>query len=152
MNAYKDMLDNVVSPITCVSMNHQNQLEQMANGAMFATSRSCSHNGPTDPRNKPQRSQRESETQGAKDLAALRNPRPTVRDLWADRPHGYGGPSASYDGLSIKHSRTSSTAPSITDLPRWARGPSTPSQTVRHSSMDRPRISCNKNPPTKWIE
>jgi hypothetical protein len=35
-NAYKDMLDNVVSPITCVSMNHQNQLEQMANGAMFA--------------------------------------------------------------------------------------------------------------------
>jgi hypothetical protein len=37
MNAYKDMLDNVVSPITCVSMNHQNQLEQMANGAMFAS-------------------------------------------------------------------------------------------------------------------
>jgi hypothetical protein len=36
-NAYKDMLDNVVSPITCVSMNKQNQLEQMANGAMFAT-------------------------------------------------------------------------------------------------------------------
>jgi hypothetical protein len=36
-NAYKDMLDNVVSPITCVSMNHQNQLKQMANGAMFAT-------------------------------------------------------------------------------------------------------------------
>jgi hypothetical protein len=35
-NAYKDMLDNVVSPITYVSMNHQNQLEQMANGAMFA--------------------------------------------------------------------------------------------------------------------
>jgi hypothetical protein len=36
-NAYKDMLDNVVSLIACVSMNHQNQLEQMANGAMFAT-------------------------------------------------------------------------------------------------------------------
>jgi hypothetical protein len=36
-NAYKDMLDNVVCPISCVSMNHQNQLEQMANGAMFAT-------------------------------------------------------------------------------------------------------------------
>jgi hypothetical protein len=47
-NAYKDMLDNVVSPITCVSMNHQNQLEQMANGAMFATllePLSC-HNAP----------------------------------------------------------------------------------------------------------
>jgi hypothetical protein len=38
MNAYKDKLDNVISPITCVSMNHQNQLEQMANGAMFSTS------------------------------------------------------------------------------------------------------------------
>jgi hypothetical protein len=36
-NAYKDMLDKVVSPIACVNMNHQNQLEQMANGAMFAT-------------------------------------------------------------------------------------------------------------------
>jgi hypothetical protein len=36
-NAYKDMLDNVVSPIACVSMNHKNQLEQMANGAMFTT-------------------------------------------------------------------------------------------------------------------
>jgi hypothetical protein len=35
-NAYKDMLDNVISPITCVSMNHQNQLEQMANEAMFS--------------------------------------------------------------------------------------------------------------------
>jgi hypothetical protein len=31
------MLDNVVSPIACVDMNHQNQLEQMANGVMFAT-------------------------------------------------------------------------------------------------------------------
>jgi hypothetical protein len=36
-NAYKDMLHNVISPIACVSMNNQNQLEQMANGAMFAT-------------------------------------------------------------------------------------------------------------------
>jgi hypothetical protein len=36
-NAYKDMLDNVVSPIAGVSMNHQNQLEQMANEAKFAT-------------------------------------------------------------------------------------------------------------------
>jgi hypothetical protein len=32
-NAYTNMLDNMVSPITCVSMNHQNQLEQMANEA-----------------------------------------------------------------------------------------------------------------------
>jgi hypothetical protein len=39
-NAYKDMLDNVISPITCVSMNHQNQLKQITNGAIFATNRS----------------------------------------------------------------------------------------------------------------
>jgi hypothetical protein len=39
--ASKDMLDNVVNTITCVIMNHQNQLEQMANGAMFVTSASC---------------------------------------------------------------------------------------------------------------
>jgi hypothetical protein len=31
------MLHNVVSLIACVSMNHQNQLEQMENGAIFAT-------------------------------------------------------------------------------------------------------------------
>jgi hypothetical protein len=36
-NDYKDILDKVVSLISCVSMNHQNQLEQMANGAMFTT-------------------------------------------------------------------------------------------------------------------
>jgi hypothetical protein len=36
-NAYKVMLDNTVSLIVCVRMNHQNQLEQMANGTIFAT-------------------------------------------------------------------------------------------------------------------
>jgi hypothetical protein len=34
-NAYKNMVDNVVSPITCIIMNHKNQLKQMANVAMF---------------------------------------------------------------------------------------------------------------------
>jgi hypothetical protein len=42
-NAYKDMLDNVISPIACVDMNHQNQLEQMANGAMFAAMDACKY-------------------------------------------------------------------------------------------------------------
>jgi hypothetical protein len=40
-NAYKDMLDKVVSHIACVNMKHQNQLEQMANEAMFATETSA---------------------------------------------------------------------------------------------------------------
>jgi hypothetical protein len=37
---YKDMLDNLVSLIGCVSINHQIQLKQMANGAMFAAASS----------------------------------------------------------------------------------------------------------------
>jgi hypothetical protein len=36
-NPYKDMLENVISPIACVSMNRQNKLKQMANETMFAT-------------------------------------------------------------------------------------------------------------------
>jgi hypothetical protein len=36
-NAYKDTLDKLVSLIACVNMNHKNQLEQMANEAMFDT-------------------------------------------------------------------------------------------------------------------
>jgi hypothetical protein len=45
----------------------------------------------------PKRSRSKSETQEAKDLATLQRTRRTVRDLQADRPRGYGGPSASYD-------------------------------------------------------
>jgi hypothetical protein len=40
---YKDMLDHLFSPIACVGMNHQNQLKQMENGAMFATGRCWDH-------------------------------------------------------------------------------------------------------------
>jgi hypothetical protein len=69
----------------------------------------------------------------------------TVRKHRADRPWGLGG-------LSENNPRTSSTAPSITDYPRWARRLSAPSRTVRHSSTDCPQTSCNKNPSTKWIE
>jgi hypothetical protein len=36
-NDYKDMLNKVVSPIAFVNMNHQNQHEEMAKEAMFAT-------------------------------------------------------------------------------------------------------------------
>jgi hypothetical protein len=37
MGHRKDILENVVSHIACVSMDHQNRLEQIANEAMFAT-------------------------------------------------------------------------------------------------------------------
>jgi hypothetical protein len=66
----------------------------------------------------PKRSQSESETQEAKDLAAVRNTRRTVRKHRVDRPCGLGGPSE----IS---SQTTSTAPSIT--------------IVRGDTADRPR-------------
>jgi hypothetical protein len=56
--------------------------------------RSYSHNGPTNPRNKPQTIPNESETQEAKDLAALRMPRRTVRNDLADNPRWTGGRSS----------------------------------------------------------
>jgi hypothetical protein len=53
--------------------------------------RSRSHNRPTNPRNKHKRSRSESETQEAKNLAALRSTRRTIRKHRADRPRGLGG-------------------------------------------------------------
>jgi hypothetical protein len=100
----------------------------------------------------PKQPQSESTNQEAKDLAALQYTRQTIRGLQADRPRGYGGPYASCDGLSKKRSPITSTAPSITDCPRWANGPSAPPRTVRHSSTDRLQTSCHKNPPTKRIK
>jgi hypothetical protein len=107
--------------------------------------RSRSHNGPTNPRNKPQTIPKWKHNSRSKGLSCPAKP-------LADSPRGYGGPSASCGGLSKKRSRTSSTTPSIMDRLCWPRGPSVPPRTVRHSSTDRPRTSCNKNPPTKWIE
>jgi hypothetical protein len=115
-------------------------------------SSSRSHNGPTNPRNNPKQSRSESTNQEAKDLTVLQYTRRTVRGLRADPPRGYGRPFAGCGGLSKKWSPTTSTAPSITDRPRWARGPSAPSRTIRHFSTDRPRTPCNKNPRTQWIE
>jgi hypothetical protein len=86
--------------------------------------RSRSHNGPPTLGTNPKQYQNESETQGAKNLAALRNPRRTVRDLRAERPCGYDRPFASYGGPSEKHSRTTSTAPSIKDHLSTTHGPS----------------------------
>jgi hypothetical protein len=106
--------------------------------------RSRSHNGPTNPRNKHQTIPKRKHDSRSKELSSPAKPQ-------ADRPRGYDRLSASYNGLSKKRPRTSSTAPSITDRPRWARGPFASLRTVRHSSTDRPRASCNKNPPTKWI-
>jgi hypothetical protein len=115
--------------------------------------RSCSHNGPTNPRNKPQtipKRKRNSRSKGLSNSALDQvdrlqapsgppaRPRRIVRGAAADR--------------LIITPRTSSTAPSITDCLRWARRPSAPSRTVSHSRTERPRTPCNKNPPTKWIE
>jgi hypothetical protein len=56
--------------------------------------RSRSHDGPPTLGTNSKQSQSESETQGAKDLATLRNTRKTVRKHLVDRPCGLGGLSA----------------------------------------------------------
>jgi hypothetical protein len=56
--------------------------------------RSCSHNRPTNPRTGPNQSLSESATQEAKDLAALRITRRTIRKAGADGPQTPGGRSA----------------------------------------------------------
>jgi hypothetical protein len=144
--------------------------------------KSSSHNGRTNSRSKPQtipKWKRNSKSKGLSSSALDQADRPqapgrpsvrfrrTVRRHRADRPQGLGGlfPGTGWtvredeadcprgcSGPSKNNPRTSSTAPSITDYPRWARGPSAPSRTVRHSSTDRPRTPCNKNQPKKWIE
>jgi hypothetical protein len=101
--------------------------------------RSRSHNGPTNPRNKPQTILKRKNNSRSNGLSC-----PATTKIRADRPHGYDVPSASCGGLSEKQSRTSSTTPSITDRPRWAREPSALRRTVRHSSTDRPRTLCKK--------
>jgi hypothetical protein len=93
----------------------------------------------------PKQSRTESTNQEGEDLAVLHSVGRTVRVVSADHSQGSSG-------LSEKDSRTSSTPPQITDRLRWARGPSAPSPTLRHLSTVRPQTSCNKNPPTKWIE
>jgi hypothetical protein len=108
-------------------------------------SRSRCNNGPTNPRNKPQMIPKRKRNSRSKGLSSTAKPH-------ANCPRPPGGPSARYGGLSEKRSRASSTAPSITGHLRWARGPSAPPRTVRHSSTDLPRTSCNENPSTKWIE
>jgi hypothetical protein len=112
--------------------------------------RSQSHNRPTNTRHKPQTIPKQKQNSRSKGLSSTAKPQ-------ADCSRPPGGPSAwvrrtvrELRQTVEKHSRTSSTAPSITDRPQWACGPSAPSRTVRHSSMDRSRTSCNKNPLTKW--
>jgi hypothetical protein len=100
----------------------------------------------------PKWSQSESETQEAKDLAALWKPRRTVRVTTANRPRDHGEPSAGLRRTVRISTRNTSTAPSITDHPWWTHGPSAPTQTAWHSSTDHPRTSWTKNPSTKWIE
>jgi hypothetical protein len=85
----------------------------------------------------PKQSQSKSETQEAKDLAALRNTRRTVRKHLADCPRGLGGPSAGLRRTARNQLPNHQYCTSITDRTRRARGLSAPSRTVLHSSTDR---------------
>jgi hypothetical protein len=60
-------------------------------------SRSRSHNGPTNPRNKPPNDQKvKAKLKEAKDLAVPRTPWQTVRNPGADGPRSPGGRSAAH--------------------------------------------------------
>jgi hypothetical protein len=97
-------------------------------------SKSCSHNGPTNPRSTPQTIPKRKQNSRSKGLSnsALHQ---------ADRPQALGGPSASTErtihvacvnylrgcgGSSETSPQTSSTAPSITDRPRRTDCPASP--------------------------
>jgi hypothetical protein len=70
----------------------------------------------------------------------------TVRGHLADHPQGL-------DGLSAWLRRTVQKQPPNLQYCTLSNGPSAMGpRTVRHSSTDRPRTPCNKNPPAKWIE
>jgi hypothetical protein len=128
--------------------------------------KSRSHNGPTNLRSKPQtipkrkRNSRKELSRSALDQAdrpqapggpSVRS-RWTVRRHWADRPERLGGLSAWLRRTVRKIPPNLQYCTSIADCPRWVCGPSAPSRTVRHSSTDRSRTPCNKNPQIKWIE
>jgi hypothetical protein len=67
-NVYKNMLNNMVSLITCVSMNHQNQLEQMANEVMFATITCPPAKSSTDPHAEVSRAKGSASMRGCMNL------------------------------------------------------------------------------------
>jgi hypothetical protein len=79
--------------------------------------RSRSHNGPTNPRNKPQIIPKRKHDSRSKGLSRSARHQAGVCKHWADRPRGLGGPSKN-------NSQTSSTAPTITDHPWRHLGPS----------------------------
>jgi hypothetical protein len=72
-------------------------------------------------------------------------PRRTVRRHRADRPRGLSG-------LSARLRRTVRKEPPNLQYCTLSNGPSALTRTVRHSSTDRLRTSCNKNPSTKRIK
>jgi hypothetical protein len=72
--------------------------------------RSYSHNGCTNPRNKPQTIPKWK--QEAKDLAVLKQLRRIVRSHLADCPRALRGRSANYGGCSVKHRQNNPTSTS----------------------------------------
>jgi hypothetical protein len=101
--------------------------------------RSCSHNGPTNPRNKPQLNPTRKHNSKSKGLRQSGKRQ-------EDRPQCPGR-------LSARRARTVRNCYPNLQYCTEKNGPSVMDpRTVRHSSTDRPQTSCTKNPPTKWIE
>jgi hypothetical protein len=102
--------------------------------------RSCSHNEPTNPRNKPQtisKRKRNSRT------------RQNVRKHRADCLRNLDGLSASCGRPSENNSRTTSTAPSITDRPPNLVQPKAHGQTDRNESTQEHATNTKNNLPNR---
>jgi hypothetical protein len=106
--------------------------------------RSRSHNGPTSLGTNPQTIPKRKHDSRSKGLSC-----PSVHQ--ADCPRPLGGPSARVR-WTVRRLRW--IVRKVIPDHRYCtlnNRPSAPSRTVRHSSTDRPRTPCNKNP-AQWIE
>jgi hypothetical protein len=114
--------------------------------------RSRSHNGPTNPRNKPQTNPKRKCNSRSKWLRqsaylgrTVRMEGRTVRGAKADCPHGQVGPYAN-------SSRTTSSAPRNTDRPYPTRGPSAIEGLSALTSRTVYQTSCKRKSTTRRVE
>jgi hypothetical protein len=106
--------------------------------------RSRSHNGPTNPMNKPHTILKRKHDSRSKGLSSPAKPQ-------ADCPRPPGGPSA-WVRQTVRELRRTvrKTTPNL-QYCTLNNGPSAMGPRTVRPATDRPRASCNKNPPTKWI-
>jgi hypothetical protein len=99
--------------------------------------RSCSHNGPTNPRNKPQTIPKRKHEARSKGLAVLQEPWRTVRGPGVDGLRSPCGRSLTHGELSIKHEQNDPTGTST-------RGRSAKHPPVKSNWRTRSKPKCSR--------